>query len=90
MDSSDSKFESALRKAESIVAEAFMDAFPKHYMISQRIFSALEDTEPFLRKLGRILLGYDQELGASPAAALADGRSDPLLKVLTKRANIDQ
>ena len=89
MDSSDSEFESALRKAEGIVAEAFMDAFPKHYMISQRIFSVPEDTEPFLRKLGRFLLDYDQELGASPAAALADGRSDLLLKVLANRSSID-
>lgn len=89
METSDTKIQEAIRRAEGILAEAFMDAFPRHYMISQRVLGDAEDTEPYLRKLGRFLLRYDQELGESPAVTLKRGGSEQLLRVLAGRANLD-
>lgn len=86
---SDAKFLEATRKAEVVLAEALLNEFPKHYYISQRLLRTPDDTEPFLRKLGRFLLAYDQELGEIPALALSEGRSEQLLHVWANRANVD-
>lgn len=89
MHTSTEKIQTALRKAESILAEAFMEALPQHYFVCEQMLREPGDTTAFSRKVGRYLLAYDPELGESPVSAVTAGRSDLLLQQMAKRTNID-